>query len=125
MATDLSKLNFHFAQNYMKRDISGGTTTVTLPSYGSTVTYTVTHNLGYIPFYQVSIEQDATGKIWFPNRLDKYTDTSLGGNDPADPRLDVWITTTTLVITLTNSTNPTATGTRVLYWLIYKDYGTS
>jgi len=122
MAIDKTKLIFHSGTNYMKRSTFCGSATITLPAYGSTVSYTVTHNLGYIPFFQIFSDIDNTDSIWTPYKLDQYTDTGLSGVDPAVPRLDSWVTTTTLVISITNNTSPTATGTRAIYWLIYKDY---
>lgn len=120
---DLSKLNFYSNVNYMKRDSNSGTTTLTLPAYGNTVTHTVTHNLGYVPFFQVMSDQDASGNIWSAEKINLYTETSLTGVDPPTPALTSWATTTTLVINFTNLTDPVATGTRDIWWLIYVDYG--
>lgn len=121
---DLTKLAFFSGVNYLKRSAVSGSTALTLPSHGSTVTYTVTHSLGYIPFFQVFADQGGDGTIWGASKLDPYTDTSLTGTDLVFPTLVSWVTTTTLVISLINNTTPTATGTRNIYWLIYQDYGT-
>lgn len=123
MAVNEAFLYFWSEANYMKRDISSGTATLTLGAFGSTVSQTVNHNLGYIPFYQVFTEQDNTGKIWAASKIDQYTETSLTGNNPVDPTLTSWVTTTQLVLNLINNTSPTASGPRQVYWLIYKDYG--
>lgn len=124
---DLTLLHFLSSRNYLKRSDFCGSTALTLPAYGSTVTYTILHNLGYVPFFEVYAELDAAGTIWNGGKVSANTDQSaLSGsaNDPTYPQLKAWSDTTTLTITLDNTTTPTATGTRTVYWLIYKDYST-
>ena len=123
MTVDLTKLNFLSTLNYMKR-YTEGSASLTLGAYGTTVTQTITHNLGYIPFFQVFVDQDNSGNVWSATKINQYTETSLSGVDPPDPALVTWATTTTLVINLINNTSPTATGTRTVWWVIYKDYST-
>lgn len=121
---DLSKLAFFSGVNYLKRgtDDLCGSTPLTLPAYGSTVSTTINHNLGYIPFFQVFTDITNDGTIWAAQKLDQYTDTSLTGTDLSFPTLISYITTTALVISLYNGTSPVASGTRTIYWLIYEDY---
>lgn len=123
---DISKLHFLSSLNYLKRSTFCGSATVTLPAYGSAVTYTVTHNLGYIPFFATYAELDEVDTIWSGGKVSTYTDQDVIAGfsvDPPYPKLDSWSDTTTLTIRLDNHTSPTATGTRVIYWVIYKDYG--
>ena len=122
MTVILPELNFYSGVNYMKRDISSGTSTMTLGALNAVTATTITHNLGYIPFFQVFCDQDNTGKIWSANKINRLTRSS-SGSSPADPYLTSWATTTTLVINLHNATSPLATGNRTIYYLIYKDYG--
>ena len=124
MTVDITKIGFYTGANYMKRSTTySGSTTVTLQSHGSTVSHTVTHNLGYVPVFSIFIDVDNDGTIWSGEKLDQYTDTSLSGVEPATPYVDSWSTTTALTISIDNSTTPTATGTRTVYWVIYVDYG--
>lgn len=118
--TDLTKLSFLSSLNYMKRDQSSGTGSVTLPALGSSVTKTVSHGLGYIPFYEVYTEIDNAGIIWNNTKIDKFTGSSATGTRD-NPLVFNWTTTSTLSIQLLNT--PGATGNRTLYWLIYLDYG--
>lgn len=122
---DLSKLGFFSGANYMKRDAISGQETLTLGAFGATTTKTAEHNLGYIPFYEVHTEIDDDDTIWHSTKVYDITETSLGGQMPPDPILTTWITTTDLTINLDNTTDPAASGTREVYWLIYKDYGST
>jgi hypothetical protein len=121
---DLSKLNFLSTVNYLKQDVSSGNTLITLPGYGLSVTKTIEHKLGYIPFFQVFSEINQNGVIW-TTKVNKYTETSLSGPDYPEPQISYWATTETLNIRLDNTTNPLATGDIIVYYLIYKDYGAS
>lgn len=122
---DETKIGFSTDSNYLKRSNDfTGTTTVTLPAYGDSVTHPVTHSLGYIPQFEVFVDIDNDGTIWSSEKVDQYTDSSLSGTeDPASPQVSYWSTTTELVIRLDNFTNPVASGTRPIYWIIYLDYG--
>ena len=121
---DITKIAFYSDANYMKR-ISAFTSsaTVTLGAHGAVNTQTVSHVLGYIPYFEVFAEVDGDGVIWAGEKIDQYTESSLGGVEPASPILDYWSSTTALTIRLDNTTTPTATGTRTLYWVVYIDYG--
>lgn len=127
MTVDLSKVAFYSEVNYMKRDVEFcGSTTLTLPAYGDTVSYEVEHNMEFIPFYTVNAEIDEADTIWTGGKISELSEQFyLSGlfQDPTYPILSHWTTTTTLTIQLDNTTSPTATGDRVIYWLIYKDYG--
>jgi len=122
MTVILPELNFYSGVNYMKRDISSGSSIMTLGALNAVTTITINHNLGYIPFFQVSCDQDGTGRIWSATKINILTESSSAATRP-DPFLRSWATTTTLVITLTNATSPLATGGRRVYYLIYRDYG--
>lgn len=124
MSVNLSRLAFYSGVNYMKRSSFVGSATLTLPAYSGSVTTTISHNLGYIPDIEVSSEIDNSSTIWTPNKLDKWTESSLS-SDTTDPTLTWWTTTTTLTIRIDNFTSPTATGTRIVYYTVYLDYGSS
>lgn len=121
MAVDSTKLIFFSGANYMKRSNFSSNTSITLGAYGAVSSFVITHNLGYIPFYQAVCDIDNNGTLWTPYELDQYIDTSAGV-DPAVPDFTSWVTTTTLTLNLTNLTSPVATGSRTIYWIIYKDY---
>lgn len=123
---DLTKLHFLSSENYLKRSTFCGSTVLGLPAGGSSVTYTITHNLGYIPFFEVYGELDTAGTIWAGGKVSENTDQNMlsgSGVSETYPQLDAWSDTTALTIRLTNDTSPVATGNRTVYWVIYKDYG--
>jgi hypothetical protein len=123
MIADLDKLIFLSTVNYMKRDSTCGTDTLTLGALYATTPKTVDHNLNYIPFFEVYCDFSGDGVLWAGEKVGEYTESSLSVTLEAWPILERWITTTTLTMNLINSTSPTATGTRDIYWLIYLDYG--
>lgn len=119
---DISKLSFYSENNYLKRGFSGSAI-VTIPSAGNAVTYTVDHNLGYIPFFIAAAKLTETDVIWSGYYVNVYTETNLTGVD-LPPQLDFWCTTTQLVIRIRNGDGASAiTGTREVYYAIYLDYG--
>lgn len=120
---DLSKLNFDSEVNYMKRSSISGSTPITLGSDGTETSYTVHHGLGYIPIIHVSYDASGNGIIWSGDKVNLYTDSSAGGLFAADPQLLYWVDTQDLTIEVVNNTDPVATGTRTIYWIIYLDYG--
>lgn len=120
---DLSKIAFDSRLNYMKRSEFTGSIGLTLGSAGATTTHTVTHNLGYVPFFVVGANLNDTSTIWSNNRVHELTQTSLTGND-VPVQLQYWITTTTLTIGIVNGDGSLAqVGTRTVFWAIYLDYG--
>lgn len=124
MTIDLSKLAFLSTVNYMKRSPPNtGSTPLALPGSGLTTSYSVTHNFGYIPYFDVFVDIDNDGVIWAGEKVDRYTDSSNTGVSPAAPSVDYWSTTTVLTISINNSTSPVATGSRTIYWVTYLDYG--
>lgn len=124
MSVDQTKLVFLSSVNYMKRDASVGSATLTLGGSGVTVSKVVPHNLGYIPFYEVHSEIDNAGIVWNNTKVYSVTDTSnSGAGSPPDPDLSSWIDASNLTIALSNNSSPLASGTRTVYWLIYRDYG--
>lgn len=124
MSLQLPNLYFYTPLNYMKRtSLTLDSTVVTLGGYGSTTSYTVTHNLGYIPFFEAYADVQQNGTIWARDIVTAYTGSSLtGAPDPAYPQLRCTATTTTMTISLTNTTSPVASGSVAIYWIIYKDY---
>lgn len=121
---DLTKILLSSDINYMKRSTANtGSTSLTLPAHGSTVSTTVTHNLGYIPYFDVFADLDGDGIIWAGEKVDQYTDSSNTGVEVASPVINSWTTTSTLTVGLDNTTTPTATGSRTVYWVVYLDYG--
>lgn len=123
MTVDLTKLAFLSTENYLKRKATlVGSDTITLGSIGTVATKVVTHNLGYIPFFQVGADIKNDGTIWSNDLVNVYTQTSLSGTTTTYPTLLYWVTTTTLTIALYNNTSPLKTGTRTVYWAIYLDY---
>jgi hypothetical protein len=124
MPIDNTKIAFSSEQNYLKRspDLEGNTL-LTLPSVGNSVTHTVTHDLGYIPFFHLGIDTNNDGIVWANDIVSEYSETSLTGIESLipDPELFYWVTTTTLTIGLIN--HPGDAGTRSIYWAIYLDYG--
>lgn len=120
MSVDLKKLNVYSGVNYMKRSEFSDVATVTLPP--TNYTFTVTHNLGYIPFYEVYAELDS-GTIWTNGKVSEnsYAGTLSGsGASPTYVDITSWITTTTLTVRLTNFVGGTLS--IPVYYTIYKDY---
>jgi hypothetical protein len=119
---DLTKIAFDSRLNYLKKDSSiSGTTSITLGGSGATTTHTVTHNLGYIPFFTVGAELVGTGTIWSNNYVHTFTQSSTFGDTPV--QLDYWCTSTTLTIEIRNGTGSgQQSGSRQIYWNIYIDY---
>lgn len=116
---DISKVHFHSGANYLKRSEFCGNTTL---NTATTTTHTVTHNLGYIPFYQVYAELDEAGTIWTGGKVSELSEQGFLSGLGAPPtyiEIDSWITTTQLTIRLSN----TASQQVPIYWLIYLDYG--
>lgn len=127
---DTAKVFFDSRFNYMKRDISTGTTNVAPPTtltYAGlglyTTTYTITHNLGFVPFFVVYYEPFGDGVIY----VSKGTRIGARYYNPRNlatygPICIAWATTTTLVIELGSDLN-TFPNPFPVYWVIYKDYG--
>lgn len=107
----------------MKRSSLSGSTTLTLPASGSTVTHTVSHNLGYVPFFIVGSHINDSSTIWSGNMVHKYRQTSAFPGD-VPVQLSYWCTDTTLTINLRNGTGSgdQQGGLRTVYWIIYLDY---
>lgn len=107
--------------NYLKKSPTlSGKATVAVS--GATASYTVTHNLGYVPFWEVATDVTNNGTLWMDEDIDIYTETSLTGVNKTFPYIDSWSDTTTLTIYITNST-ATTNWTIPISWAIYLDYG--
>ena len=121
MAVDLTKIAFDSRLNYLKRSEFVGNDTVTLGGAGAVSTVTVSHNLGYIPFFSVGAELTDTSTIWSNTRVHELTNSSSGGD--AFIELQYWCTSTTLTIRIVNGTGANVeSGNRDVYWAIYLDY---
>lgn len=125
MGADLTKLGFYSALNYLKRSSFVGSEALTLASAGNSVQKVVNHALGYIPFFQVGADLTNDGTIWSNDVVNQYTETSLSGVDPPYPTLTYWCDAQNLTIDINNSTSPASSGTRLVYWSVYVDYGTT
>lgn len=118
-------------KNYLKRDTITGSTTVNAPSsvasYGfgaiKATTHTVDHNLGYIPQVRVYFENSATDGKLYPAG-GRRLGVDYVGLDPFAAG-DLWclyeVSSTGLTIYLECDSFFSPTGTRKLYWVIYKD----
>lgn len=111
MEPDFDKLNFYSNVNYMKRSDKSGESTI------SSSEKSVTHGLGYEPQFLHYADVDNDGYIWYGGeRVNEYTESTSGGGS-APPRVDAWITDTTLTLSPFNISSA-----RPIYWLIYLDY---
>jgi hypothetical protein len=119
----MSDINFTSGKNLLKRDISTGSATILAPtavgSWGTKVSsYVVNHNLGYIPIVRVYYTPVAGGAI-YPASGDRF---GGGLGVPAPAIACMWeATTTTLTIYLECQSFVSPTGSRNIYWVIYKD----
>jgi hypothetical protein len=119
-------INFWSGKNYMKRDVSSGTASLNAPatpmSSNYITVYTITHNLGFIPFVRLYYQPFKDGAIYnaqgsrINSRVRKIDGTANYG-----PYCLGTVTSTTLRIELGYYTNA-LTGTYPVYWVIYKDY---
>lgn len=114
---------FTSQKNYLKRHPLSGSASVSAPSTSISglyyrTTYTITHNLGYVPRIRVYYENSASdGKI-YPAGGRRNGGTYVGL--PFNSIYCLWeATSTTLTIYLESAT--TKTGVRNVYWVIYQD----
>lgn len=113
-------------KNYLKRDTSTGYTDMAAPTvlaysgYIYSSSYTVNHNLGYIPQVRVYFENSASDGKVYPagGRRLAYSYTGLNPLG-ADCLCLFEVSTTSLTIYL--ESNLIKTGTRRVYWVIYRD----
>lgn len=110
MTVDISKLAFYSPTNYMKRHPSSSSSPL---AAGKTLQ--VTHDLGYIPFYEVYMTT-SDGILWNNTKITSSTGSSEGGSGD-DPNVEYWTTTDLLEIQSFDTVE-----TQV-YCLIYWDYG--
>lgn len=117
----MSGFKFTTTKNYLKRDASTGTATVSAPSTLVSglyrTEYTIVHDLGYVPLVRVYFESEDNDVI-FP-----ACGSTVAGFAPGiavgDTLCTFEVTTTTLVVILFASSSQT--GSRDIYWVIYKD----
>mgnify|MGYP003543912598 CR=1 FL=1 len=124
-------ITFTSKKNYLKRDSATGSTVVSAPSsvagYGGGFikarTHTVSHGLGYIPQVRVYFENSDTDGRLYPAG-GRRLGVDYVGLDPFGGG-DLWclyeVSDTTLTIYLECDSFFSPTGTRRLYWVIYKD----
>jgi hypothetical protein len=119
MTLDRTKIAFDASLNYMKKGFSGSGS-LTLGGSLTTVSYTVDHNLGYIPFVVVGAELSAS-TIWSSNRPYTFTRSSAAGFDH-EVQLSYYVTTTTLTVSIRNGSGANIqSGAKSVYWGIYLD----
>lgn len=121
-------INFWSGKNYMKRDSTTGSTSIGAPktlSYGGAVyitQYTVTHNLGYVPFFSLFYEPFGDGVIWEALATRSQSSATNPRNTAqTGPYCLGFASTTTLTIEIGYSSN-TLSANYPIYWVIYKDY---
>lgn len=120
------KIGFDSRLNYMKRGLESdglvGSIPLTLPADDETVSYSVNHNLGYIPFFIVGANTQNTSTIWSNNPVWPYTSSvSVGSDRP----VQMWhrCNTNRLEINLVNGNGSgEESGDRTVWWAIYLDY---
>lgn len=119
---DLDRLNFYTGVNYMKRsDTSGHVAKSVAGSGGQEV---ITHALGYIPHFDVYMDVNNDGTIWYGGFIvDEDTESTSGGASPDYLALEAYMTTTALTLNIVDLTSGGITSSPELYWLIYLDYG--
>lgn len=120
----MTDISLYGAKNILKESSLSGSASVAAPStfipaealYRSSVT--ITHNLGYIPLVRIHFEADASDGKVYPAGGRRLAATYPGL--PANSVYCLWeLSTTTLTIFLESAT--TKTGTRTVYYDIYKD----
>ncbi len=113
---------FTTEKNYLKRDPSSGSTSMTAPNALSAwsnyvTTYPVNHNLGTVPIVRVYYEPFNNGKI-FPATGRRLAGLGVGVSYGGIVCLyELSATTLTIYLESANS----QTGTIPVYWVIYKD----
>ncbi len=115
--------NFTGKKNYMKRAFSDSVSIAAPSSLGSWGTYvssyTITHNLGYIPQVRVYYENSATDGKVYPAGGRRVS--GLYPGLAANSVFCTWeLDDNDLTIHLESMTSKT--GNRRIYWVIYLDY---
>jgi len=113
---------FNTQKDYLKRHPASGSTTVAAPSvqaawFNYVTTYTVPHNLGYIPLVRVYYEPYSNGKIY------PATGSRISGFGPGLSYGDIiclWEIDNSNLTIYVESAN-SHTGTVPIYWVIYWD----
>lgn len=120
----MTEISLYGVKNVLKKDDSSGSQSVAAPSslsaWGNYVTTTVVaHNLGYIPLVRVYFESSATDGKVYPAGGRRLAGTYLGL--PANSVFCLFeVSTTNVTIYLESFT--TKTGSRTIYYNIYKDF---
>ncbi len=115
-------LFFNSRKNYLKRHPVSGSTSIPAPATFATwanyvSTFTVNHNLGYVPQVRVYYEPYSDGKV-YPAIGDRLTGTGPGIN--YNDIICLWeVDSTNLTIYLESASSET--GTVPIYWVVYLD----
>lgn len=114
---------FKSGKNYLKRYMAGSTS-IAAPAtlnawFNYSNSYTVTHNLGYIPQVRVYYEENASNGKVYPAGGRRLATSYPGLTSGSCVFCLFEVTSTTLTITLESGT--TQTGNRTIYWVIYLD----
>lgn len=119
----MSELNFDSRLNYLKRSGFVGSADLILPAGdGDIVSHTVTHNLGYVPFFVAGANINNTSTVWSNNRVWEGTESTQGLAD-YPVQFGYWCSTTQMRLYLRQGGGTLAqSGTRTVYWVIYLDY---
>lgn len=112
MGVDLNKLNYYSGANYMKRYISDKRNVGTSP-------LNISHPLGHVPQFVYYADLFNDGMLWYGGeRVFEGTESTSGGVD-ANPEIVAWVTASTLTFDSRYYTS----GTRQVYFVLYRDYG--
>lgn len=124
----MSSLFFTSNKNYMKRDVSTGSTSLAAPvtsAYGGSVyvtNYTFSHTLAMNPTFRVLYEPFKDGVIWPAMGSRQIGSVSNPNNlSQSGPGLIAWPGTNQITIQLFYFTN-SLTGTYPVYFVPYRDY---
>lgn len=122
---DLSKFIFYSQVNYMKRSEEfTGNANKSISGTGEAVaTETVTHNLGYVPQFDVYMDVEGDGTLWYDGSIVWEGTEAIGGASTPYVEMRSHSNTTQLVMYIDDFTSGGTSGTRDIYWLIYLDYG--
>lgn len=96
---------------------------VTAKGTNFVTTQVISHSLSIVPMFRLYYEPFADGVLYPPlgDRVDGFT-TNPRNTSQKGPYILAWPSLTSLTIELGFESN-TLTGTFLVYWVIYRDYG--
>lgn len=119
---NLDLLSFYSELNYMKRSDTYGVVPITFGSSGVDTSVSVTHGLGYDPFFIVGCDLFNDGIIWSSGYVDEYTESS-SANPNQISSFHYWCDDNILTMNLRNgSGSGVQSGARDFYYGVYIDY---